>query len=180
MIQIGKYTPAHNGRDAIVQREFYGQGYIVKDEVAFLHHPDQVCYVPELSDEAYTHEDFLRICDNQELLAQLCFYAVDWQAPETWYDEQFYLGEFVRCEVCGRVYDAGDHDSCPHCVNEQKGDGPMDQTNRPISAHIQRATLCPRCGQPVIPSDNPEYRYQCLNCDEDFYMFEVIVPEKEG
>ena len=46
MLQIGKYTAPQDGRPAIIQREFYGQGYIFKDEAAFLSHPDQVCYVP--------------------------------------------------------------------------------------------------------------------------------------
>ena len=50
MIQIGKYTPASARCPAQIQREFYGQGYIVKDEPAFLSQPDRVCYVPELSD----------------------------------------------------------------------------------------------------------------------------------
>ena len=57
MLQIGKYTAPQDGRPAIIQREFYGQGYIFKDEAAFLSHPDQVCYVPELSDTAYTRND---------------------------------------------------------------------------------------------------------------------------
>lgn len=33
--------------------------------------------------------------------------------------------------------------------------------------------ICRRCGSPVYDSDNPEYRYQCFGCDEDFYSFEV-------
>ena len=31
--------------------------------------------------------------------------------------------------------------------------------------------ICRRCGRPVYDSDNPEYRYQCFHCDEDFYSF---------
>ena len=54
MLQIGKYVPAHNGREALIQREFYEQGYIVKDEAAYRSHPERVCYVPELSDTPYT------------------------------------------------------------------------------------------------------------------------------
>ena len=51
-----------------------------------------------------------------------------------------------------------------------------------IPALNGRDALCPRCGQPVIPSDNPEYTYQCLDCDEDFYAFECMVEKnkKEG
>ena len=122
MLQIGKYTAPQDGRPAIIQREFYGQGYIFKDEAAFLSHPDQVCYVPELSDTPYTHNDLLALCDGQEKLAQCCFDCLNWQSPTTWVDEQFIFGEWVRCEECHRVYDAEEHSSCPHCGNEQDGD----------------------------------------------------------
>jgi hypothetical protein len=33
--------------------------------------------------------------------------------------------------------------------------------------------LCHRCHKPACKSDNPEYRYQCFNCDEDLYRFET-------
>ena len=115
MLQIGKYIPAHNGREALIQREFYAQGYIVKDEAAYRSHPERVCYVPELSDTPYTHNDLLALCDGQEALARVCFDCLNWQSPETWVDEQFYFGEWARCTHCGRVYDAGDHEACPHC-----------------------------------------------------------------
>lgn len=117
MIQIGKYTPAHNGLEALIQREFYGQGYIVKDEVAYVAHPEQVCYVPELSDAAYTHKDLLAICDNQENLARACFDSCDWQLPETWFEELFFIG-WIRCPACGRVYDTETLPDCPFCVSK--------------------------------------------------------------
>ena len=53
--------------------------------------------------------------DGQEALARMCFDCLNWQSPDTWVDEQFYFGEWVRCERCGRVYDAGDNEACPHC-----------------------------------------------------------------
>ena len=116
MIQIGKYTPTQNGRDAIIQREFYGQGYIVKDEVAYIAHPDQVCYVPELSDKPYTHNDLLAICDNQESLARACFDCCDWQMPETWFEELFVVCGWVKCPACGRAYDHEELPTCPFCT----------------------------------------------------------------
>ena len=119
MIQIGKYTPAQNGREALIQREFYGQGYIVKDEVAYVAHPDQVCYVPELSDSAYTHNDFLALCNGQEELARECFYAVDWQSPDTWVDEQYQQGEWAECPTCGRVFEPFDTPEYPFCKGDQ-------------------------------------------------------------
>lgn len=33
--------------------------------------------------------------------------------------------------------------------------------------------VCPKCGKRLVPSDNPEYVWQCYECDEDFYSFEV-------
>ena len=71
--------------------------------------------MPELSDTPYTHNDLLALCDGQEALARMCFDCLNWQSPDTWVDEQFYFGEWGRCEHCGRVYDAGDHEACPHC-----------------------------------------------------------------
>ena len=32
---------------------------------------------------------------------------------------------------------------------------------------------CPRCRNPLFLSDTPGYKYQCFNCDEDFYNVEV-------
>lgn len=31
---------------------------------------------------------------------------------------------------------------------------------------------CPHCGGMVVPSTNGQYRWQCTECDEDFYDFE--------
>lgn len=33
--------------------------------------------------------------------------------------------------------------------------------------------LCPHCHKEVIPSETKDYIWQCLDCDEDFYDFEV-------
>ena len=32
---------------------------------------------------------------------------------------------------------------------------------------------CPHCLKALEKSDNPEYTWQCLSCDEDFYSMEV-------
>ena len=34
--------------------------------------------------------------------------------------------------------------------------------------------FCPHCHNEVVKSENPEYEWQCLECDEDFYSFEVV------
>lgn len=42
---------------------------------------------------------------------------------------------------------------------------------------MNKIKICPHCGAPVTKSDLPDYAWQCLDCDEDFYNFEC--PEKE-
>lgn len=42
---------------------------------------------------------------------------------------------------------------------------------------------CPKCGRGLNFSDNPEYTFQCFECDEDFYSFEakeIEQPRMEG
>ena len=116
LLKVGSYTPGTEDSEAAIDREYYGQGYIVKDEDAFLHCPDKVCYVPELSDSAYTRQDFLDMVGGQEELAAECFYAVDWQHPETWIEEQFALLEWATCPHCDLIYEAaGEPCPCPKC-----------------------------------------------------------------
>lgn len=122
-LKIGSYTPETEDTEADIDRGYYRQGWVVKDEEAFLLHPDRVCYVPELSDTAYTREDFMGLCNEQVEFAAECFYAVDWQHPETWIDEQHRHDEWGRCERCGQIYDmSGEPCPCPICGAPPEGD----------------------------------------------------------
>lgn len=38
--------------------------------------------------------------------------------------------------------------------------------------------VCPKCGKALNFSDNPEYTFQCFDCDEDFYSFEAKAMEQ--
>lgn len=115
-LKVGTYVPETEDKEAVIQREYYRQGWIFKDEEAFLSHADQVCYVPELSDEGYTRQDFMDLCNGQGAFAEECFRAVDWQCPETWVDEQYREDEWGYCPVCGKIYDmAGEVCACPVC-----------------------------------------------------------------
>lgn len=38
--------------------------------------------------------------------------------------------------------------------------------------------FCPNCMQQLVKSETEGYTYQCLNCDEDFYNFEVYSAEE--
>ena len=124
-LKVGTYVPETEENEAVIQREYYRQGWIFKDEAAFLFHADQVCYVPELSDEGYTRQDFMALCNGQEDFAAECFRAVDWQCPEMWVDEQYREDEWGYCPVCEMIYDmAGEVCACPVCgwnPEEEKG-----------------------------------------------------------
>lgn len=37
---------------------------------------------------------------------------------------------------------------------------------------LESCGTCRRCGSPLFKSLIPDYKYQCFNCDEDFYGFE--------
>ena len=101
---IGSYTPATGNAPEIIDREFFRQGYIFKDEEAFFNHCDKPCYVPELSDAIYTRQDFIDLCGGREDFAEICFAIVDWQHPESWVQEQFVNGEWDECPACGYWY----------------------------------------------------------------------------
>lgn len=118
-LQVGSYAPETSDGDAEITREYYRQGYIFKDEEAFLCYPERVCYVPELSDVAYTRQDFLDMCNGQEAFAAECFYSVDWQHPETWVEEQYLNDEWGWCADCRKIYDMeGEARPCPDCGRE--------------------------------------------------------------
>ena len=114
--KIGSYIPGTDGAEPVIEREYFQQGWIVKDEEAFLHYPDKVCYVPELSDSTYTRNDFLDMCNGQEEFAAMLFEMVDWQSPETLKNELFAMQEIDFCPVCKKLYFmAGEEKPCPVC-----------------------------------------------------------------
>lgn len=115
-LKIGSYTPETEDQEAVLDRGYYRQGWIFKDEEAFRLHPEQVCYVPELSDEGYTRQDFLAMCNGQEEVATLLFESVDWQSPETLLNELYDTYELEFCPVCQKNYFmAGEQIPCPIC-----------------------------------------------------------------
>lgn len=75
-----------NGNVVEINREKTDQGFVYKNEEAFLNGKG-VCYVAELSDELYTYKDIFEICDNNESMARLVFDDIDWQHPESRYEE---------------------------------------------------------------------------------------------
>ena len=115
-LMIGSYIPETEDQEAVIDRGYYRQGWIFKDEEAFRLHPEQVCYVPELSDEGYTRQDFLAMCNGQEELAEFLFEMVDWQSPETLKSELLATYEIDFCPVCKKYYFMqGEQIPCPIC-----------------------------------------------------------------
>ena len=114
-LKIGRYIPATDDTEEIIEREFYGQGDIFKDYDAYENNLDKVCYIPELSDSKYTRQDFLGLCDNQENLAKDLFDRVDWQHPESLLQEDYVNGEYADCGKCGRMFACYEKSECPHC-----------------------------------------------------------------
>lgn len=90
------------------KRYLYGytsDGMCFKDEEVYLNRPDEICYIPEStfidcdkddngsisSDDAemggYSHNSILDLCDGNENLAKIVFDTIEWQCPETYYNE---------------------------------------------------------------------------------------------
>ena len=112
--KIGSYTPETDEHEAIIERGPTDQGFVFKDEEAYETDKTKVCYVPELSDEAYTGKDFLDIAGEQDLADEL-FDQVDWQHPETLFDEWWNMGEIDKCKSCGKMFFCYNAKKCYRC-----------------------------------------------------------------
>ena len=72
-----------------------GQGWGYKDNEFDWNNgnPTDIIYIPEHAYDddpvidAYSKQDFIDLCDGKEKRALYVFEAVDWQYPETFYDE---------------------------------------------------------------------------------------------
>lgn len=52
---------------------------------------------------------------------------------------------------------------------------------RPTAAQLAKHPKCPRCGKPLVPTDNDDkyndYTWLCKECDEDFFDIEAVYPD---
>ncbi len=117
-LKVGKYIPGNkeSGTPEVIEREFYSQGMIFKDEEAYYNkdHPDRICYIPELDDDLYSRNDFLKICNGQEEIADVIFFQCDWQHPETCLQDQWFE-ELDVCPKCGKWFWCYGKMECPYC-----------------------------------------------------------------
>ncbi|MGN0485532.1 MAG: hypothetical protein ACI4HI_18490 [Lachnospiraceae bacterium] len=115
-IKVGSYTPpGKDGNGEKIIREYFGQGMIFKDEDAFLHRPDDVCYIPELSDTVYTRNSIIEECNGQTGIAECVFYEIDWQHVSSLLDDWLGSEELIICRNCGKMFFSEDSEKCPYC-----------------------------------------------------------------
>jgi len=62
------------------------QGFMYKNVAAF-RQKKGICYVPETVDTDYSYQDFLGVAEGDLNVANELFETVDWQMPETLYQE---------------------------------------------------------------------------------------------
>lgn len=114
---VGSYVSADNtnGTKEIIEKEYYGQGMIYKNWDNFVNHPDEVCYIPELSDNKYTRQDLIDLCGGNAKMAEIMFDELDWQHPESLLEDWKCNSEIGKCDNCGWIYDCYDELICPKC-----------------------------------------------------------------
>lgn len=72
-----------NNEVVYIERGATEQGYVYKNFEAF-ENGNGICYIPELSDTTYDRKYF---DDNFGDLATEVFDTIDWQLPDSYYDE---------------------------------------------------------------------------------------------
>ena len=120
MLLIGSYSPENGNKPERIDRDYYRQGWIFKNEDAFQNRPDDVCYIPELSDTKYTRNSILELLAGDKELAETMFEELDWQHPESLLEDWKVNGEVAWCQYCKKyvqVYDE-EIEKCPVCGAE--------------------------------------------------------------
>ncbi|GMO25892.1 MAG: hypothetical protein Pg6A_13200 [Termitinemataceae bacterium] len=93
MAVVEKTVGYYNETTGEYIKDFSGQGFFYMDYDAFINKTDEVCYIPELFEDLYTYADFLKVAKGNEKLAQCLFKMVDWQCPETLFNDLLDSGE---------------------------------------------------------------------------------------
>lgn len=117
---VGGIAQREDGSVIQVFREAHGEGVVFKSWRRFyLGDADEICYVAELDDAAYSRQDFLDMCNSDASLAERVFESVSWEHPESWIEQAVASGEWTVCDSCGKMYDTDDNSGvCPECGKE--------------------------------------------------------------
>jgi len=116
MLVVGRYIPPDkNGEGEIIEKDWFRQGWIFKDEDAFTNRPDDICYIPELSDTKYSGKDILQECGGSKEVAEEIFNELDWQHVESLLEERKAAGEIDDCKECGKTFFCHGMEMCPYC-----------------------------------------------------------------
>lgn len=114
-LKIGSIELDDNGEVVKIDRGPSAQGWVFKDAEAYDTDPTKPCYVPELNDDVYTGQDFLDLAGGVKEVADMIFDVVDWQSPETYFNECCDEGEIDDCKACGKLFLSYGAEKCPHC-----------------------------------------------------------------
>ena len=127
------------------------------------------------------HDTCLSLADIRAYLGSKVGYG--WHISDlVIYDEPKDLAEFWSADKCPYA----SKDGCTyeyHCFRAGQTKRCGSTLQRPpqswcyVEDVANERRLCPHCRKPVIPSELPQYKWQCMDCDEDFLDFECY---KEG
>ena len=87
------YIPEYGFSDYIDELEWAVHDYEMGNSSL-----EKLCKTISSVSVGYTHRDFLNLCNNQEEVASVVFDTVDWQYPETYFDEMFTTYELDEYE----------------------------------------------------------------------------------
>lgn len=96
-----------NGRKIVyITKKETDQGFMFKDINAYENKTERICYVPEFDaiKTTYSYNDFIKIAENNEDVANFLFETVNWQMPESVLEECLDNQTIYRCEKCGKIY----------------------------------------------------------------------------
>ncbi len=113
MLKVGSIEEKYG--EYSINRKYYRQDMIFKDEDACRNRKDEPCYAPELSYSVYTGNDILNIFNGQQEFADELFEGLDWQHPETLMEDWIRNNDWVVCDGCGELVDYGNSSNYKVC-----------------------------------------------------------------
>lgn len=82
------------------EKDYWEHGFIYKNSIAFHEKSEDICYIPEKSDDSgYNYNDFLAIANNNHDMAVILFELASWQTPEMLFDMLLSSSDKLK-EIC--------------------------------------------------------------------------------